>query len=113
MAYDDIEHRFTLRLDREDNLLFEEKFRKSGLDNRNDFLRMLIRYGCVITVDYSYINDYNMHFSKIGTNINQIAHVVNSKQSIGRPEIKRLQKEMKKLWQLQRSMQLEEPLINL
>ncbi len=54
-----------------------------------------------------------MQFSKIGTNINQIAHVVNSKQSIGRPEIKRLQKEMKKLWQLQRSMQLEEPLINL
>lgn len=112
MQYGNIEHRFTLRLNKEDNELFEEKFKKSKMNNRNDFIRSLIRYGFVYTIDYSFLQEYNMQLGKIGVNINQIAHKVNSNELIGQEDIKELQGDMKKIWQLQKSMLLKEPLIN-
>ena len=112
MKYQNIERTFILRLTKEENMIFEQRFIESGMSTRSEFLRFLIRYGCIYKVDYSYLQDYAMQLQKIGTNINQIAHKVNSTGDFYAPDLEYLQGELKKIWQLQKSMLSNEPLIN-
>ena len=59
------------------------------------------------------LKQFNYEINKIGTNINQIAHAVNVTGTVSEKELKDIKEMLNKIWQLQRSMQLEEPLINL
>ena len=92
--------------------LLDAKMKKSGINSRSKYIRELVKYNAIYNIDYSYIRSYSYELSKIGTNINQIAHMANSSGNINENEIRKLQEEMNKIWQLQRSMQLQEPLIN-
>lgn len=112
MKYENIERSFLVRLTKEDNRLFEEKYKKSKLSTRSDFIRYLIRYGCVYVIDYSYIQEYNSQLIRIGTNINQIAHKVNSENLLFADEIIKLQEDMDNIWQLQKSMLSKVPSLN-
>ena len=100
-----------LYLSDDEQYIFEEKFKASGLASRSAFLRNLIIYGFVYDVDYSALTEYNQQLGKIGTNINQIAHKVNSTGSIYQNEVKEMKEMMDKIWHIQKSMLLKQQLI--
>ena len=102
-------NRFTLRLSDDEARILENKFKLSGMRSRSSFIRQLIIEGIVYDVDYSYLRDYNVGLARIGTNINQIAHRINDTRSIYQTDINEIQKEMDKLWQLQKSMLSKQP----
>ena len=66
----------------EEQFIFEEKFKLSGLKNKSAFLRQLILYGFVYDVDYSYLRAYNVELGRISAVLNQIAARVNSTNQI-------------------------------
>ena len=92
--------------------LLDKKLAKSHLRSRSAYIRELITYEFVYTVDYSYISEYSYQLSQIGKNINQIAHKVNSTNSVTENDMKKLKNEWRKLWQSFESMESKVPLIN-
>lgn len=112
MKYEQYERSFIIRLTKDDNQIFEEKFKRSGLNSRSEYIRELIRFGFTYTVEYSHIQEANMQLSKIGTNINQIAKKVNENQPLLASDITLLKEYMEKIWQLQKSTLSQEPLVN-
>ncbi len=81
------------------------------MHSRSAFIRQMIIEGIVYEVDYSYLREYNYQLGKIGNNINQIAHKVNTTGSIYKSDIDQLKKEMEQLWQLQKSMLSQQPFL--
>ena len=95
---------FHVFLSDEEAQILEDKYKDSGMCSKSAFLRQLILEGFVLETDFSEIQRYNFLLSNISNNINQVAHRCNETRSVYRSDIEQLQKEMKKLWQLQKSM---------
>ena len=91
-------------LTEKESKVLDEKFRLSGKNSKSDFLRQLILEGFVFEINFSEIQRTNYLLSNATNNINQVAHKVNSTNSIYKSDIDELKKELKKIWQLQRSM---------
>lgn len=91
--------------------ILKAKTKLANMHSTSAFIRQLIIEGIVYEVDYSYLREYNYQLGKIGNNINQIAHKVNSTGSIYKSDIDQLKKEMEQLWQLQRSMLSQQPFL--
>ena len=91
-------------LNEEENKILEAKYNLSGKKNKSAFLRQLILKGFVYETDFSELRRYNYLLSNISGNINQIAHRCNETRSIYKSDIDGVKEEMKKLWQLQKSM---------
>ncbi len=100
---------FLIYLSDEEKRVLDGKYKVSGMRSRAAFIRQLIIEAIVYDVDYSYLRDYNVGLARIGTNINQIAHRINETRSIYQTDINEIQKEMDKLWQLQKSMLSKQP----
>ena len=98
-----------LRLSDDEYRILNAKVSLSEHRNTSDFLRQLIVESIVYNVDYKYLRKYNYQLGKIGTNINQIAKRINETRSIYQHDIENLQREMDKVWQLQKSMLSEQP----
>ena len=95
----------------EEQLIFEEKFKLSGLKNKSAFLRQLIFYGFVYDVDYSYLREYNVELGRISAVLNQIAARVNSTNRIYEEDMKEIKEMMEQVWHTHRSMLSKQPLI--
>lgn len=91
-------------LNEEENKILEAKYNMSAKKNKSAFLRQLILKGFVYDIDFKELQRYNYLLSNISGNINQIAHRINETRSIYKPDIDGVKEEMKKLWQLQKSM---------
>ncbi len=95
---------FLLYLSDEEMEILKEKCRLANLKSKSEYLRRLITEGYILEVDFAELTRYNFLLSNISTNINQIAHRCNETRSVFQSDIDSLKEEMKKLWQLQRSM---------
>ena len=95
----------------EEQFIFEEKFKLSGLKNKSAFLRQLILYGYVYDVDYSYLRDYNVELGRISAVLNQIATRVNSTNRIYEEDMKEIKEMMEQVWHTHKSMLSKQPLI--
>ncbi|MBO4921121.1 MAG: plasmid mobilization relaxosome protein MobC [Lachnospiraceae bacterium] len=93
-----------LYLNDEELEYLNHKCKLANVKSRSEFIRRLIIRGYVYDVDFSELTRYNYLLSNISSNINQIAHRINETRSIYQPDIDGVKEEMKKLWQLQRSM---------
>ena len=93
-----------LYLTEEENRVLNEKMQLTKERNKSAFIRRMILEGYLLEVDFSELNRYNFLLSNISNNINQIAHRINETRSIFQSDIDNIKEEMKKLWQLQRSM---------
>ena len=93
-----------LYLTEEENRILTEKMQLTKERNKSAFIRRMILEGYLLEVDFSELNRYNFLLSNISNNINQIAHRINETRSIFQSDIDSIKEEMKKLWQLQRSM---------
>ena len=96
----------------EEQIIFNEKFKLSGMKSKSAYLRKLILYGFVYEVDYSYLRQYNEELGRISSNLNQIAKRINSTQHIYQNDMEEVKELMKQVWHTQKSMLLKQPLIN-
>ena len=96
-------------LTEEEKQILEIKYKMSKCRSRGAFIRKMILEGFVYEVDFSELKRFNFLMSNISNNINQIAHRINETRSIFQHDIDEVKEEIKKLWQLQRSMQSNLP----
>ena len=96
-------------LTEEEKEILDIKYKMSKSKSRGAFIRKMILEGFVYEVDFSELKRYNFLMSNISNNVNQIAHRINETRSIFMNDIDEVKEEIKKLWQLQRSMQSNLP----
>ena len=56
----------------DEQYILTTKFKASGMKSISAFLRMLVLYGYVYDVDYSYLRNYNTELGRINSSLNQI-----------------------------------------
>lgn len=109
MANRERKHELKVFLSDDEHRILEGKFKLSDKRSRSDFIRQLIIEGIVYVVDYSYLREYNMELGKIGTNINQIAHRINTTHSIYQTDMDEINRKVDEVWRLQKSMLSRQP----
>ncbi|WP_010233467.1 plasmid mobilization protein [Clostridium arbusti] len=67
---------------------------KSAQLNRSEYLRTMAIDGMIIQQDLKTVRDLSVELNRIGNNINQIARVVNTNQTINKKDFEDLQKMM-------------------
>ena len=95
----------------EEQIIFDEKFKLSGMKNKSAYLRKLILYGYVYEVDYSYPRKYNEELGRISSNLNQITKRINSTQHIYKEDMDEVKELMNQVWHTQKSILSKQPLI--
>ncbi len=95
----------------EEKTLLEEKVRISDMVSTTAYIRNLIRYGFVYTVDYDNLKEVLHQLSGAANNINQIAHKANITNSVVKSDVEALKKEIDEIWRIVRSMLYEQPLV--
>ena len=104
-------NRNEFHLDDKEQYILDEKFRLSGMKSKSAFLRKLILYGYVYDVDYSFLREYNTELGRISSNLNQIAKRINSTNHVYQEDMDEVKELMKQVWQSQKSMLSQQPLI--
>lgn len=72
-------------------------FQESGKMNMNDFIVETAVNGYTINIDYSQLKELCYEINRIGNNINQIAHKVNSTDIVYQTDIDEIRDDMKKI----------------
>ena len=80
--------------------LIEEKLNHTNYTSRSDFIRENLLNNIILVNDYKYLRDLVGEINKIGVNINQIARVVNTNQSIYKEHIEVLLVKLDEIWKL-------------
>ena len=83
--------------------LILERMKQSGSGSLREFVVDSATNGFLINVDYSDIKDLAYEINRIGNNINQIAHKINSEGSIYKTEIEEVQDNVDKIWKILRA----------
>ena len=104
-------HPVQVYLNDNEQYILDEKFRLSKMKSKSAFLRKLILYGFVYEVDYSHIREMNTLRGNIGGNLNQIAKRINTTNSVYQKDMDDIKELMNQIWQLQKSMVSNQPLI--
>ena len=105
------QNRNEVYLSDEEQFIYEEKFRLSGMKDKSTFLRQLILYGFVYEVDYSYLRNYNTELGRISSSLNQIAKRINSTDHFYKEDMDEVKELMNQVWRTQKSMLSNQPLI--
>ena len=104
MANRSRKHPLQIYLSDKEYEILETKFKISGKLSMSGYIRQLILEGFVYEIDFSEIKRTNYLLSNATNNINQIAHKINSTNSIYHTDMEQIKKEQEKIWQLQRSI---------
>ena len=104
-------HPVQFYLNDDEEYILNEKYRLSHMKSKSAFLLKMILYGFVYEVDYSHIRRMNTLLGNISNNLNQIAHRVNSTNTIYQKDMDDIKELMQQIWQLQKSMVSKQPLI--
>lgn len=83
--------------------LIKQRQEESGCRSLREYIMKAATEGYLIKVDYSDIKDLTYEINKIGTNINQIAHRVNSEQAVYKPQMDEIQEEVSMIWKILRA----------
>lgn len=93
-------NRIAFYLSDEELNLIEEKLNHTNYTNRSDFIRENLLNNIILVNDYKYLRNLVGEINKIGVNINQIARVVNTNQSIYKEHIEVLLVKLDEIWKL-------------
>lgn len=94
MQHRERRRQISIRLNDQEYETFMDSYKKSGLQNQRDYILSMCLKGYVVRVDTSGLYKVAEELNKIGVNINQIAHKVNSSGVLQALELKDLQKSM-------------------
>lgn len=84
-------------------MLIRERMKASGANSLQQYILKSAIDGYIINVDYADFKQLIYEINKIGTNINQIAHKVNSENQVYKTEMDELQDELSLIWKLIRA----------
>lgn len=96
-------HEIKIRATDYEYMLIKERKEESGADSLNEYILKAAIDGYIINVDYSDFKQLIFELNKIGVNINQIAHKVNSTNQVYQTDMDELQDNMKLIWKLIRA----------
>lgn len=77
--------------------------KKSGSASMTEFIIDAATNGFLINIDYSEIKTLSYELNRIGNNINQIAHHINSEGIVYKTQIEEVQEYMDLIWKMMRS----------
>lgn len=83
--------------------LIQERMEASGSATLREFLVDVATNGFLINVDYSDIKALAYEINRIGNNINQIAHKINSEGLVYKEQIEDVQEDVNMIWKLLRA----------
>lgn len=83
--------------------LIQQRMKESGASSLQQYIIDAATNGFLINVDYSDLKSLAYEINKIGTNINQIAHKVNSENTVYKSEIEDIQDYIIMIWKLIRA----------
>lgn len=92
-----------IRVTEHEYKLIQERMKESGSSSLREYIVEAAINGFLINVDYSDIKSLAYEINKIGNNINQIAHKINSENAIYRSEIEDIQDYVDTIWKMIRS----------
>ena len=92
-----------VRVTPEEKALIQKKMEQYGTDNFSRFARKMLIDGYVIRLDLSDFQRLAGEVNAIGTNINQIAKVVNTTRSMYAADFIQIKEMVEEIWQLQKS----------
>lgn len=81
-------------MDEDEYNAIEKLYLESGEVSKRDFIVRMLLKGYIVRVDLSGLNRVAEELNRIGVNINQIAHRVNSDNTLTSSELKALQQNM-------------------
>ena len=91
-------------------VVIKRLLKQSESEMNPKFVAMFVVYSFVYEIDYSELKQYNRALSQINNNINQIARKANTFDVATADDIKQVKEMMDKIWHIQRSMLLKQPL---
>lgn len=94
------ERQIHLRLTEDEYEELMKKKEAMGFKTYSSVIRMFIRYGICISVDFDPFYENATQIARVGNNINQIAKAVNESKDITKYQVELLQKHMNKLEQI-------------
>ena len=77
--------------------LIQANFKASGKEHLNDYMIETAMDGYVLNIDFSQLKEMCWEINKIGTNINQIAHKVNSTDIVYQTDIDEIKDSMEQI----------------
>lgn len=83
--------------------LIQERMKKSGSASMREYIVDAATNGFLINVDYTDIKSLAYEINKIGNNINQIAHKINSENIVYKTEIEEVQEYVEMIWKMIRA----------
>lgn len=98
------EERFTIRLTTEELKRMEERMKAAGIKNMSVFLRKMALGGYVIVLDLSELEEVERLMRINANNLNQYAKRANETGSIYLEDIKEIQEQQEKLWNVLREI---------
>lgn len=93
-------HEMKIRTTDYEYMLIKERMKESGAYSLNQYILKAAIDGYIINVDYSDLKQLIYEVNKIGTNINQIAHKVNSENQIYKTDMDELKDYLEQIWKL-------------
>lgn len=97
------EKQLNIRVTEYEYQLIQDRMKQSGSATLREFLVEAATNGFLINVDYSDIKDLAYEINRIGNNINQIAHKINSENVIYRNDIEEVQDKVDLIWKMLRA----------
>ncbi|MCM1386453.1 MAG: MobC family plasmid mobilization relaxosome protein [Bacillus sp. (in: Bacteria)] len=83
--------------------LIKARKEEAGATSLQEYIIEIATNGFIIKVDYSDLKNLAYEINKIGININQIAHKINSENNVYKAEIEEVKKDMDKIWKMIRA----------
>lgn len=83
--------------------LIQERVKISGSSSLREFIVDAATNGFLINVDYSDIKSLAYEMNRIGNNINQIAHKINSEGAVYKNQIEEVQENVDLIWKMIRA----------
>ncbi len=78
--------------------IITERMKELGYKNKSDYLRDLAIDGMTVSVDCTSLRNLCAEMSKIGRNVNQIAHLANGSGNVYRSDIEKIRKCLEDIW---------------
>lgn len=90
--------RHTLRVSEAEEEIIQKGMKDTGKNFTEFILDMVIHKGVIINQDFESLRIASNEINKIGVNINQIAHKVNTDNFVQNEDLAYIKKEMKRIW---------------
>lgn len=90
--------RHELKVSEVEEEIIQKGMKDTGLTFTEFILEMVVHKGVIINQDFESLRIASNEINKIGVNINQIAHKVNTENFVQNEDLAYIKKEMKKIW---------------